>query len=98
MKAGNWNYILVDIKNQGTAKNLFMSNIYASITGANGGTTSCEVGLESYDPGQSYTTSLHCIVYDTGMASAEIKIDANNRISELDEGNNTYTFSFNVSP
>ena len=98
VKAAHWFYINVEFRNQGEARYFRLSNIRAIITGANGGQTGCEVGLESLDPGQSYTTSLYCIVYDSGTANAEIKVDANNNIDESNEYNNTYKYSFFVSP
>lgn len=98
VKAGHWFYLMVQFKNQGTAKYFNLSNIRASITGANGGQTGCEVGLERLDPGETYTTSLYCIVYDVGLANAEIKIDDNNSIDETDENNNLYHYSFSVYP
>jgi len=92
---------MVNLKNQGTAKSIGISNIYVQITGAEGffyNVTSCEAGLPNLNPGESATTSLNCIVYNPGMATAVVTVDAYNAIPESNESNNTFTLNFNVTP
>lgn len=97
MKAGNWNYFQVTIKNQGTEKYFYSSNIELEIRGSDD-STGCSSGLGSINPGESSTYELQCIAYKSGSHTATAKVDANNRIDESNESNNSYSMNFYVSP
>lgn len=97
-KVASWNYLHVEVKNQGSATFYNNSNIEFTITDSKGNNTSCQAYFGSIGIGQTISESAYCIAYNTGQASVSVKVDANNVINELNESNNSFSDSFYIYP
>jgi uncharacterized protein YraI len=88
----------VTIQNVGaTTAGNFNTLVYPTGVGGPGG--QIDLGtLATLDPGQSLTLTASFTYTVVGTYTVEAVVDANNTVSESDEGNNIRTFAIQVSP